>query len=89
MPSLKTLTDRFPEHRLVKKYNKDMSNSWCLGKYYLAGQILLEPDEEITGDMIERLKKIYAEVPGDIANSWEMASFMNGKNDLEEFILLL
>jgi len=63
--TMRSLHRIYPQHPLILRYINQLSESWTNGKYYLAGQIKLGHDDEITGehfDMIEHTIK--TTIPG-------------------------
>ena len=71
------------EKYIIQKYIDDSKSSWSKGKYYLGGQIDLDPNEPITPELFKKAWKPYLEPGGDYyCNSAEYASILNAKRDL-------
>ena len=68
---------------IIQKYIDDSKSSWSKGKYWLGGQIQLDPNEPITPELFKKAWKPYLEPGGDYyCNSAEYASILNAKRDL-------
>ena len=71
------------EKYIIQKYIDDSKSSWSKGKYYLGGQIDLDPNEPITPELFKKAWKPYLEPGGDYyCNSAEYASILNAKRGL-------
>ena len=71
------------EKYIIQKYIDDSNSSWSKGKYWLGGQIQLDPNEPITPELFKKAWKPYLEPGGDYyCNSAEYASILNAKRDL-------
>jgi hypothetical protein len=71
------------EKYIIQKYIDDSKSSWSKGKYYLGGQIILDPNEPITPELFKKAWKPYLEPGGDYyCNSAEYASILNAKRGL-------
>jgi hypothetical protein len=71
------------EKYIIQKYIDDSKSSWSKGKYYLGGQIILDPNEPITPELFKKAWKPYLEPGGDYyCNSAEYASILNAKSGL-------
>ena len=71
------------EKYIIQKYIDDSKSSWSKGKYWLGGQIQLDPNEPITPELFKKAWKPYLEPGGDYyCNSAEYASILNAKRDL-------
>ena len=71
------------EKYIIQKYIDDSKSSWSKGKYWLGGQIELNPNEPITPELFKKAWKPYLEPGGDYyCNSAEYASILNAKRDL-------
>ena len=71
------------EEYIIQKYIDDSKSSWSKGKYYLGGQIILDPNEPITPELFKKAWKPYLEPGGDYyCNSAEYASILNAKRGL-------
>jgi len=76
---------------VLTKYFKDTTESWSKGKFYLGGQIPMNPNEEITLLKIDNVKKINEQkmIHGGYCNSWEMASVSAAERQLNEIEIIL
>ena len=101
-PTLNTLINFVPENEIeceifninknvLNKYFKDTKEYWNKGKFYLGGQILIEPNEEITFLKINNVREIQIQKDIDISacNSFEIASINQCKRDLNEIEIIL
>jgi hypothetical protein len=71
------------EKYIIQKYIDDSKSSWSSGKYYLGGQIKLDPNEPITPELFKKAWKPYSEPGGDYyCNSAEYASILGAKGGL-------
>lgn len=71
------------EKYIIQKYIDDSKSSWSKGKYWLGGQIQLDPSEPITPELFKKAWKPYLDGSCDYyCNSWEYASVMNAKAGL-------
>ena len=71
------------EKYIIQKYIDDSKSSWAKGKYYLGGQIRVEPSEPITPELFKQAWKPYFDVEGGYyCNSAEYASILRGKREL-------
>ena len=71
------------EKYIIQKYIDDSKSSWSKGKYWLGGQIELNPNEPITPELFKKAWKPYLEPGGDYyCNSAEYASMLNAKREL-------
>ena len=71
------------EKYIIQKYIDDSKSSWSKGKYWLGGQIQLDPNEPITPELFKKAWKPYLEPGGDYyCNSAEYASMLNAKREL-------
>ena len=71
------------EKYIIQKYIDDSNSSWAKGKYYLGGQIKLDPNEPITPELFEKAWKPYTDGScDDYCNSWEYASVLTAKSGL-------
>ena len=71
------------EKYIIQKYIDDTKSSWSKGKYWLGGQINLDPNEPITPELFKKAWKPYLDGSCDYyCNSWEYASVMNAKAGL-------
>ena len=68
---------------IIQKYIDDSKSSWAKGKYYLGGQITLDPCEPITPELFKKAWKPYSEPGGEYyCNSAEYASVLSAKSGL-------
>jgi hypothetical protein len=88
-PSLLQLQDFFLQNEsgldisIIQKYIDDTKTSWSKGKYWLGGQIKLDPNEPITPELFKQAWKPYLDGMGDYyCNSFEYGSIMNAKAGL-------
>ena len=71
------------EKYIIQKYIDDSKSSWAKGKYYLGGQIRVEPNEPITPELFKQAWKPYCDAGGDYyCNSAEYASILGAKGEL-------
>ena len=49
------------EKYIIQKYIDDSKSSWAKGKYYLGGQIRVEPNEPITPELIAKAWKPFCD----------------------------
>ena len=71
------------EKYIIQKYIDDSKSSWSSGKYYLGGQIRVDPNEPITPELIAKAWKPYTDGScNDYCNSFEYASIMSAKAGL-------
>lgn len=76
---------------VLNKYFKDTKEYWNKNKFYLGGQIPIEPNEEITFSKINNVREIQRQKDIDIGacNSFEIASINQSKRDLNEIEIIL
>jgi len=68
---------------IIQKYIDDSKSSWAKGKYWLGGQINLDPNEPITPELFKKAWKPYSEPDGNYyCNSAEYASVLSAKSGL-------
>ena len=73
-PSLLDLVKFAPENSAVNEYIKNTKSNWSNGKYWLGGQIQMNPHDKITNALIKNAQ-IKINYTGDYAcNSFEIAS---------------
>ena len=70
------------EKYIIEKYLNDVNSSYTKGKYYLGGQIQLDPREPISPELIKRTWKAISDAGDYYCNSFEYASMLNSKNGL-------
>ena len=71
------------EKYIIQKYIDDSKSSWAKGKYYLGGQIRVEPTEPITPELFKQAWKPFLDGScNDYSNSFEYASILRAKNGL-------
>jgi hypothetical protein len=71
------------EKYIIQNYIDDSNSSWSSGKYYLGGQIKLDPNEPITPELFKKAWKPYLDGScDDYCNSFEYASIMRAKAGL-------
>ena len=71
------------EKYIIQQYIDDSKSSYSKGKYWLGGQIKLDPNEPITPELFKQAWKPYLDGMGDYyCNSFEYGSIMNAKAGL-------
>ena len=71
------------EKYIIQKYIDDTKASWSKGKYWLGGQIELDPNNPITPELLAKAWKPYTDGScNDYSNSFEYASIMSAKAGL-------
>lgn len=71
------------EKYIIQQYIDDTKSSWSKGKYWLGGQINLDPNEPITPELFKKAWKLYLDGSCDYyCNSAEYASVLRGKSGL-------
>jgi hypothetical protein len=71
------------EKYIIQKYIDDSKSSWSSGKYWLGGQIKLDPNEPITPELFKKAWKPYCDGScDDYCNSFEYASIISAKTGL-------
>ena len=71
------------EKYIIQQYIDDSKSSWAKGKYYLGGQIRMEPNDPITPELLNDTNKLF-DASGDYyCNSFEYASILRAKSDLQ------
>ena len=70
------------EKYIIQSYLDDSKSSWSKGKYYLGGQIRLNPDDEITPELFKTAWKMMDDSGYDYTNSAEYASVLRAKSGL-------
>jgi hypothetical protein len=83
-PSLFDLSTFAPLEAVVKEYIDDTKSSWSKGKYWLGGQIALNPTDKITDEFIEKVQKINDDSDDYACNMAEMASIWRSKRQFTE-----
>jgi hypothetical protein len=77
---------------VLNEYLQDTNHRWSKGQFYLGGFIQMNPDEEITLKIIDRVKQVrekrYIEYGGP-CNSAEAASIWNSERQLDEIEILV
>ena len=71
------------EKYIIQKYIDDTKSSWSSGKYYLGGQIKIDPNDPITPELIKKAWKMFADGGDYYCNSFEYASVLGAKNGLQ------
>lgn len=69
---------------VIQEYVEDIKSSWSGGKYYLGGQIKLDPNDSITDALLEKVHKINHDPNMYVCNSAEMASVFRARRQLSE-----
>jgi hypothetical protein len=71
------------EKYIIQQYIDDSKSSWAKGKYYLGGQIRMEPNDPITPELLNDTNKLF-DASGDYyCNSFEYASILRAKSGLQ------
>jgi|688.fasta_scaffold602707_2 hypothetical protein len=70
------------EKSIIQTYLDDAKSSWSKGKYYLGGQIPLNPNDEITPELVKKAWKIFADGDTYYCNSFEYASVIRAQGGL-------
>jgi hypothetical protein len=70
------------EKYIIQSYLDTIKSSWSNGKYYLGGQIPLNPNDEITPALFKKAWKMFADAGNDCCNSAEYASVIRAKGGL-------
>jgi hypothetical protein len=71
------------EKYIIQKYLNDANSFYTKGKYWLGGQIQLNPNEPITPELFKQAWKPYLDGScDDYCNSFEAASILNAKRGL-------
>lgn len=70
------------EKYIIQSYLDDSKSSWSKGKYYLGGQIRLNPDDKITPELFKTAWKMMDDNGGYYCNSAEYASVLRAKSGL-------
>ena len=74
---------------IIQQYLNDSKSSWSKGKYYLGGQIPLDPNDKIAPALFKKVWKMFADNGDDYCNSFEYASILQSKKGLisiEKFV---
>jgi len=83
-PSLLELAAFAPSETIVTEYIADTKASWSKGKYWLGGQIPMNPNDKITEKLIQKVQKMNDESDGYACNSAEMASIWRAKSQFSQ-----
>ena len=67
---------------IIQSYLDITKSSWSNGKYYLGGQIPLNPNDEITPALIKKAWKMFVDEGDYCCNSFEYASVLQAKRGL-------
>jgi hypothetical protein len=71
------------EKDIIQQYLDDSKSSWAKGKYYLGGQIRMDPNDPITPELLNDVNKLF-DASGDYyCNSFEYASILRAKSGLQ------
>ena len=75
---------------VLDEYLSDTKSSWSKGKYYLGGQIKLDPNDIITDELIKKVNDIYSN-PSEIyyCNNAEMASVIRSMRNMNEMTVIV
>jgi len=77
------------EKYIIQSYLDTIKSSWSNGKYYLGGQIPLNPNDEITPELFKKAWKMFRDAGNDCCNSFEYASVLQarrGLNSIEKIV---
>lgn len=77
---------------VLNEYFDDTKSSWSKGCFYLGGQVPLRIDNEITIDLIKKVRRIDQQQInsyGEPVNSFEMASIYNTNRKLNELEFII
>jgi hypothetical protein len=77
------------EKYIIQSYLDTIKSSWSNGKYYLGGQIPLNPNDEITPELFKKAWKMFRDAGNDCCNSSEYASALQarrGLNSIEKIV---
>jgi hypothetical protein len=78
------------EKYIIQKYIDDTKSSWSKGKYYLGGQLKLDPNDPITPELIKKAWKPFLDGScNDYCNSFEYASILGAKRGLESIVKIV
>ena len=78
------------EKYIIQKYIDDSKSSWSNGKYYLGGQIKLDPNEPITPELFKKAWKPFLDGScDDYCNSAEYASILGAKRGLTNIEIIV
>jgi hypothetical protein len=83
-PSLLELAAFAPSETIVTEYIAETKASWSKGKYWLGGQIPMNPNDKITDKLIQKVQKMNDESDGYACNSAEMASIWRAKSQFSQ-----
>lgn len=75
------------DKEVLNKYIKDTKNKYYEGKFYLGGQIKMGPDDEITLQKFNEVRKITKQrliEYGGPCNSWEANSIAESERNLND-----
>jgi hypothetical protein len=78
-PSLSDLNKFAPFDSAVNAYTSDTKSNWSKGKYWLGGQIPLNPEDKITDALIIQVLDMFEGSDHYACNSFETASIWNAK----------
>lgn len=98
-PTLNDLINFVPQNKtefikstetVLDEYLSDTKSSWSKGKYYLGGQIKLDPNDVITDELIKKVNDIYSN-PSEIyyCNNAEMASVIRSMRNMNEMTVIV
>jgi hypothetical protein len=85
MPTLVTMLRQYPNDWVLNRYLHCSRESWCIGGYYLGGQMKLGIDDEITWQHLADVTSIHTEAPQTVSNNWEMASIQRSEQEFSHF----
>ena len=98
-PTLNDLINFVPQNKtefiittetVLDEYLSDTKSSWSKGKYYLGGQIKLDPNDIITDELIKKVNDIYSDPSKlDYCNSAEMASIWRATRQMKEMTIIV
>ena len=88
-PSLLELAAFAPSEGIITEYIADTKSSWSGGKYWLGGQIPMNPNDKITEALIQKVQKINDDSDDYACNSAEMASIWRAKSQFAQIKTLV
>ena len=75
---------------VLQEYFIDTKSTWSGGKYYLGGQIKLDPNDVITDALVKKVNDMYSDPSKlDYCNSAEMASIWRATRQMSEMTTIV
>ena len=78
-PSLLDLVKFAPSNSAVNEYIANTKSNWSNGKYWLGGQIQMNPHDKITDTIIKNAQRKINDAVDYACNSFEIASIRGSK----------